>query len=184
MNLFTKQKRTHRHKKQTYSYQWGKCRGEGYIRRWELTHTQSYTQNSQPTRTYCVSQGTMLDTLYWAIKYLKRIYIHVIYIYIHTHTHTHTHICIHVTGSLCCIPENNTLLETKHTSIKKRKDEGRYAFSYTIGGMISCAATWEYDGHFQFHIYVPFIPVVAFLGISAGVTATYRDKRNPASWSL
>ena len=32
MNLYTKQKQTHRHRKQTYSYQRGKEGGDGQIR--------------------------------------------------------------------------------------------------------------------------------------------------------
>ena len=29
MNVYTKHKQTHRHRKQTYGYQWGKGGGEG-----------------------------------------------------------------------------------------------------------------------------------------------------------
>ena len=44
MNLFTKQKQTHRHRKQTYGYQSGK-RGEGYIWNFRLTDTDYYMSN-------------------------------------------------------------------------------------------------------------------------------------------
>ena len=42
MNLFTKQKQTHRHRERTYGYQWGKCGGEGQIGSLGLTCTHCY----------------------------------------------------------------------------------------------------------------------------------------------
>ena len=42
MNLFTKQKQTHRHSKQTYGYQRGEGREEGQIRGMGLTETKYY----------------------------------------------------------------------------------------------------------------------------------------------
>ena len=46
MNLFIKQKRTHRHRKQNYGCQRGK-KGEGEIRSIELTDTHYYIKNKQ-----------------------------------------------------------------------------------------------------------------------------------------
>ena len=43
MNLYTKQKQTHRHRKQTNNYQRGKGGGDGYIRSMGLTDTNYYT---------------------------------------------------------------------------------------------------------------------------------------------
>ena len=45
MNLFTKQKQTHRHRKQIYSYQRGQAEGKGQIRNMGLTDTNCYTLN-------------------------------------------------------------------------------------------------------------------------------------------
>ena len=42
MNLFIKQKQTHRLRKQTYGYQRGKAGEEGEIRRLGLTYTHYY----------------------------------------------------------------------------------------------------------------------------------------------
>ena len=39
MNLFTKQNKTHRHRKQMYGYQSRKGVGEGYLRNLRLTDT-------------------------------------------------------------------------------------------------------------------------------------------------
>ena len=43
MNLYTKQKQTYRHRKQTYGYQRGERSGEGQIRSMGLTGTKYYT---------------------------------------------------------------------------------------------------------------------------------------------
>ena len=43
MNVFTRQKKTHRHRKQTYGYQRGEGGGEGQIRTTVLTDTNYYT---------------------------------------------------------------------------------------------------------------------------------------------
>ena len=61
MNLFTKQKQTHRHRKQTYSYQ----RGRGGERTWEFEInrcTLSYIKQVNK-RVYCIAQGTIFDIL-------------------------------------------------------------------------------------------------------------------------
>ena len=46
VNLFTKQKQTHRHRKQTYGYQRGKGIGRDKIRRLGLTDMHDYIYNS------------------------------------------------------------------------------------------------------------------------------------------
>ena len=43
MNLYTKEKQSHRHIKQTYDYQRGEGAGEGQIRSIGLTDTNYYT---------------------------------------------------------------------------------------------------------------------------------------------
>ena len=43
MNVYKKQKQTHRHRKQTYGCQGGKGEWEGQIRSMELTDTNYYT---------------------------------------------------------------------------------------------------------------------------------------------
>ena len=43
MNLYAKEKQTHRHRKQTYGYQTGEGGREGQIRNMELTDTNYYT---------------------------------------------------------------------------------------------------------------------------------------------
>ena len=43
MNLYSKQKQTHRHRKQTYGYQWGKGREQGKIRGMGLTDMNYYS---------------------------------------------------------------------------------------------------------------------------------------------
>ena len=43
MNLYTKQKQTHRHRKQTYGHQRGEGGWEEQIRSMELTDTNYYT---------------------------------------------------------------------------------------------------------------------------------------------
>ena len=45
MNLYTKQKQTHRHRKQIYGYQRGEGRREGQIRSMGITNTSNYTWN-------------------------------------------------------------------------------------------------------------------------------------------
>ena len=56
MTLFTKQKQTHRYRKQTYSYQWEKWKEES-IRSFRLTYTHFYIYNRQ------TAQGTIFNTL-------------------------------------------------------------------------------------------------------------------------
>ena len=56
MTLFTKQKQTHRYRKQTYSYQWEKWKEES-IRSFRLTNTHFYIYNRQ------TAQGTIFNTL-------------------------------------------------------------------------------------------------------------------------
>ena len=59
MNLFTKQKETHRLREPTFGY-----RGEGWREgagSLGLTCPHCYIQNGKPTRTYCVAQGTLLN---------------------------------------------------------------------------------------------------------------------------
>ena len=43
MNLYTKQKQNHRHRKQTYGYQTGEGRREGQIKSMGLTDTKNHT---------------------------------------------------------------------------------------------------------------------------------------------
>ena len=45
MNLFTKQKQTHRHREQTYGYQRREGRGRDKLRGTRLTYKHHYTQN-------------------------------------------------------------------------------------------------------------------------------------------
>ena len=48
MNLFTKQKQTHRHRKQTYGYQWGKMGGGDKLGVWDQQiHTTIYKIDKQ-----------------------------------------------------------------------------------------------------------------------------------------
>ena len=61
MNLFTKQKQTHRHRKQTISYQRG--RGGGINWEFEINRcTLSYIKQVNK-RVYCIPQGTIFDIL-------------------------------------------------------------------------------------------------------------------------
>ena len=62
MNLFTKQKLSHRYRKQTYGYQGGT--GRGGIN-WEVG-TDIYTLlyiNTPLIRTYCIAEGPLFNTL-------------------------------------------------------------------------------------------------------------------------
>ena len=59
MNLFTKEKQTLRHRKQTYGYQRGKA-GRDKLGIWDL---QIYTTiyKIKKTSTHCIAQGTILN---------------------------------------------------------------------------------------------------------------------------
>ena len=64
MNLYTKQKQTHRPTKQTYGKQKGKGGGEaGQIRGMGLTDTNNYALNTYATRIYHITQGTIFNIL-------------------------------------------------------------------------------------------------------------------------
>ena len=56
MNLYTKHKQTHRHRKQTDSYQRGR-EGEAQIMNLELMYIHLLYIELLPTRTYCIAQG-------------------------------------------------------------------------------------------------------------------------------
>ena len=61
MNLFTKEKQTHRHKEHTYGYQRGKRVGEGQIRSLGLTYANYYIKDKQQGLT--IAQGTRFNIL-------------------------------------------------------------------------------------------------------------------------
>ena len=65
MNLFTKEKQTHRHKEHTYEhtygYQRGKRVGEGQIRSLGLTYANYYIKDKQQGPT--IAQGTRFNNL-------------------------------------------------------------------------------------------------------------------------
>ena len=65
MNLFTKQKQTHRHTKKTHGYQRGKGWGG---RNWEMgidTYTLLILRIKWTTMgTYCIAQGTLPNALW------------------------------------------------------------------------------------------------------------------------
>lgn len=66
MNLFTKQKEIHRHRKQTYGYQrgwWEMGRGRVKIRSFGLIHTHYWTE-SRTTGTYCMAKALSDHTRY------------------------------------------------------------------------------------------------------------------------
>ena len=82
MNLYTKQKQTHRHKKQTYGYQRGKA--EGGIN-WEF--------GSDRYILLYIKQINNKDLLYSTGNYIQ--YLVITYngkesVCVHTHAHTHT----------------------------------------------------------------------------------------------
>ena len=64
MNVYTKEKQTHRHGKQTYDYQRGERIGEGQIRSMVLTDTNYDTWNRKTTRIYYIAQGIIPNILY------------------------------------------------------------------------------------------------------------------------
>ena len=91
MNLFTKQKQTHRHRKQSYGYQRGRERDKSGA--WDdHTHSTIYKIDNQQRPTV---EHRELYSIFWDNLYQKRIL-------------KRMDICI--TESLCCTPETNTTL--------------------------------------------------------------------------
>ena len=91
MNLFTKQRQTHRYWKQTYGYWRENMVGRGKSGAWdEHTHTTTYKITNKDL---LCSTGN--STQYSVITYMKK---------------ERMNICICITESLCCTPETNTTL--------------------------------------------------------------------------
>ena len=86
MNLFTKHKQTHRHRKQTYGYQKGK-EGRDKLGVWDYRYTLLY-----------IKQINNKDFLYSTGNYINYI------------VRTYFENKIYITESLCCTPETNTIL--------------------------------------------------------------------------
>ena len=65
MNLFMKEKQTHRLRKQTYGYQKGKVGGRDQLGGWDQhIHTTIYEiDNQQGPTVYCIAQRALLNTL-------------------------------------------------------------------------------------------------------------------------
>ena len=59
MNPFTKQKHTHRHRKQTPGHQ--REKGAQQTRSLGLKQTHHHTRSGQPTGIYCIAQGAILN---------------------------------------------------------------------------------------------------------------------------
>ena len=100
MNLLTKQKETHRLRKQTYD-----CQGEriGTLGR-SCTHC--YILNGEPTKTYCLAYGTLLSVTCqpgWVRVWGKM------------------GTCMCVAESLCRSPETATTLLISSTPIQNKK---------------------------------------------------------------
>ena len=98
MNLFTKQKSTHRHRKQTYGCQRGKgvwINQEFGIKIYTLLYIKQITNKD-----LLYSTGNYIQ--YLVITYSGRECKKRIYIFLYT--------CI--TESLCCVPETNTTTNT------------------------------------------------------------------------
>ena len=62
MNLFTKQKQTHRFREWTYGHLGEGC-GEGRVRELGWTCTHYCIENGSPTRPCCGAQGTLLNAM-------------------------------------------------------------------------------------------------------------------------
>ena len=89
MNLLTKQKQSHRGRKQTYGYQRGNIVGRDKSGAWDEHITIYKTDNQQgPT-----VQRRELYSVFCDNLYEKRM-----------------NICIRITKSLCCTPETKTTL--------------------------------------------------------------------------
>ena len=93
MNLFTKQKQTHRCRKQTYGYQRGKWWGEDKLAVWD--------QQIQTT-IYKINNKVLLHSAGNYIQYLVITY--------NGKENEKEYTCACITESLCCTPETNTTL--------------------------------------------------------------------------
>ena len=89
MNLFSKQKETHRQRKQTYGYQREKGDGGGINCEAGIN---IYTQ-------LCIKQTTNNDLLYSTGNYIQYC------ITIYKGKYIYTHINIHIAELLCCTPK-------------------------------------------------------------------------------
>ena len=90
MDLFTKQKQTHRHRKQTYGYQrrrWGGVNQEYGVNRYAPLYTKQINK----------------DLLHSTGSYLQ-------YLIITYNGKESEEEYIYISESLCCIPEANTIL--------------------------------------------------------------------------
>ena len=96
VNLFTKQKEIHRHRKWIYGYQRGNGMWEGQITSLELANANYYIQNRQTT-VYITRNYTRYFIIAYKGKESENEYM---YIYIYTHTHTHRD--THITETVCC----------------------------------------------------------------------------------
>ena len=94
MNLFSKQKETHRHRKQTYGYQ--REKGEGGGINYEAG-INIYTQ-------LCIKQATNNDLLYSTGNYTQY------YVTIYKGKNIYTHINICAAELLCCTPKTDASL--------------------------------------------------------------------------
>ena len=101
MKLYTKQKQTHRHRKQTYGYQRG--RGEGV--------TQEYGINRY--KQLYLKQISNKDLLYSTGNYIQ----YLVITYNGKEFEKEQITCICITESFCCIPETNTTLLINYTPI-------------------------------------------------------------------
>ena len=63
MNIFIKQKQTHRHRKQIYGYQRGKGLGEGWIESLGLADTSSCIGNMQGSKRDTDVKNRLLDSV-------------------------------------------------------------------------------------------------------------------------
>ena len=94
MNLFTKQKHTHRHRKQTSCYQKGAVESLG----WPM-HIMVYGMDGQQGLLYSTGNSTQYSVM----------------------TSVGVDLCLCMTESLCCTIEINSTLKINYTSIKLLK---------------------------------------------------------------
>ena len=105
MNLFTKQKQTHRHRKQTMVTK-GERRGRDKLGVWEQQiHTTIYKINNKDLL-YSTGNYTQYFVITCMGKNLKK----KIYIYVCVYVCIYIYIYIYISESLCCTPETNITL--------------------------------------------------------------------------
>ena len=105
MNLYTKQKKIHSHRKQTFGYQRGKDGGEIN----QEFGINIYTLLNNKDILYSTGNYTQYFVITYSLLVLP------IYIYLKNSFHIH----IYTQESFCCIPETNTTLQINYISIEK-----------------------------------------------------------------